>query len=132
MKLLPDVLRATLPPLYSQENATDLTVHMKFFTPDSGWTWLVTEGEPDGEGFRFFGYVIGMAEEWGYFVRFLTQMYARFSSRQVGQRRGKTLRMCSCPVRSGAVVCRSIDGRLRGPRSWWGACSAAAGSDASC
>ena len=59
-------------------------------------------------------------------------MYARFSSRQVGQRRGKTLRMCSCPVRSGAVVCRSIDGRLRGPRSWWGACSAAAGSDASC
>ena len=63
---------------------------------------------------------------------FLTQMYARFSSRQVGQRRGKTLRMCSCPVRSGAVVCRSIDGRLRGPRSWWGACSAAAGSDASC
>ena len=49
---------------------------------------------------------------------FLTQMYARFSSRQVGQRRGKTLRMCSCPVRSGAVVCRSIDGRLRGPRSW--------------
>ena len=61
-------------------------------------------------------------------VWFLTQMYARFSSRQVGQRRGKTLRMCSCPVRSGAVVCRSIDGRLRGPRSWWGACSAAAGS----
>ena len=24
------------------------------------------------------------------------------------------------PVRSGAVVCRSADGRLRGPRSWWG------------
>ena len=64
--------------------------------------------------------------------RFLAQMYARFSSRQVGQRRGKTLRMCSCPVRSGAVVCRSVDGRLRGPRSWWGACSAAAGPDASC
>ena len=67
-----------------------------------------------------------------FFFWFLTQMYARFSSRQVGQRRGKTLRMCSCPVRSGAVVCRSIDGRLRGPSSWWGACSAAAGSDASC
>ena len=50
-----------------------------------------------------------------YIFWFLTQMYARFSSRQVGQRRGKTLRMCSCPVRSGAVVCRSIDGRLRGP-----------------
>ena len=68
MKLLPDDLRRSLPPLYSQENAADPTVHIKFFTPDSSWTWLVTEGEPDGEGFRFFGYVIGMAGEWGYFV----------------------------------------------------------------
>ena len=57
---------------------------------------------------------------------FLTQMCARSSPRQVGHCSGKTLRMCSCPVRNGAVVCRSIDGRLRGPRSWWGACSAAA------
>ena len=51
---------------------------------------------------------------------FLTQMYARFSLRQVGHRSGKTLRMCSCSIRSGAVVCRSVDGRLRGPFSWWG------------
>ena len=58
--------------------------------------------------------------------RFLTQMCARSSPRQVGHCSGKTLRMCSCPVRNGAVVGRSIDGRLRGPRSWWGACSAAA------
>ena len=57
---------------------------------------------------------------------FLTQMCARSSPRQVGHCSGKTLRMCSCPVRNGAVVGRSIDGRLRGPRSWWGACSAAA------
>ena len=42
-------------------------------------------------------------------------MYARFSLRQVGHRSGKTLRMCSCSIRSGAVVCRSVDGRLRGP-----------------
>ena len=53
-------------------------------------------------------------------IRFLTQMYARFSLRQVGHRSGKTLRMCSCSIRSGAVVCRSVDGRLRGPLSWWG------------
>ena len=51
---------------------------------------------------------------------FLTQMYARFSLRQVGHRSGKTLRMCSCSIRSGAVVCRSVGGRLRGPLSWWG------------
>ena len=47
--------------------------------------------------------------------RFLTQMYARFSPRRVRHRSGKTPRMCPCPVRSGAVVCRSVDGRLRGP-----------------
>ena len=43
-------------------------VYIKFFTPDSSWTWLVTEGQLDGGDFRFFGYVIGLAEEWGYFV----------------------------------------------------------------
>ena len=50
-----------------------------------------------------------------YFFWFLTQMYARFSPRRVRHRSGKTPRMCPCPVRSGAVVCRSVDGRLRGP-----------------
>ena len=50
-----------------------------------------------------------------YNVWFLTQMYARFSPRRVRHRSGKTPRMCPCPVRSGAVVCRSVDGRLRGP-----------------
>ena len=42
-------------------------------------------------------------------------------------RRGKRLRMCSCPRISGEVVYRSVDGRLHGPRFWWGACSTAAG-----
>ena len=36
--------------------------------------------------------------------------------------------MCSCPRISGEVVYRSVDGRLRGPRFWWGA-SASSGSD---
>ena len=35
-------------------------------------------------------------------------------------RRGKRLRMCSCPRISGEVVYRSVDGRLRGPRFGWG------------
>ena len=34
MKLLTEELRRRLPPLYSQENTRDPTVH-KFFTPDS-------------------------------------------------------------------------------------------------
>ena len=68
MKLLIPELRASLPPLYSQENVPDPVVHAKFFTPDSNWTWYVTEGQAEDHDFRFFGYVCGMEEEWGYFV----------------------------------------------------------------
>jgi len=68
MKLLTAELRATLPSLYAQEKVPDPIVHAKFFTPDSNWTWYVTEGEADESDCRFFGYVCGMEEEWGYFV----------------------------------------------------------------
>ncbi len=68
MKLLTQELRRRLPPLYAQENTKDPTVHCKFFTPDSSWTWLATEGSEEDGDFRFFGYVIGLEEEWGYFV----------------------------------------------------------------
>ena len=52
MKLLTVEVRQRLPRLYSQEKTDDPIVHVKFFTPDSNWTWLVTEGEPDGDDFR--------------------------------------------------------------------------------
>ena len=68
MKLLTAELRASLPRLYAQEKNTDPTVHAKFFTPDSQWTWYVTEGSEEGGDFRFFGFVCGMDDEWGYFV----------------------------------------------------------------
>jgi hypothetical protein len=68
MELLPAEVRAALPKLYSQEKNPDPTVHVKYFTPDAGWTWLATEGEEDEGDFRFFGYVIGQFKEWGYFV----------------------------------------------------------------
>ena len=67
MELLTDELRAQLPALYSQDDNKDPVVHAKFFTPDSFWTWFVTEGSPENCDFIFFGYVIGQAEEWGYF-----------------------------------------------------------------
>jgi hypothetical protein len=57
-----------LPPLYSQEGNPNPTVYAKFFTPDSSWTWYVTEGSAKGDDFLFFGYVIGLEKEWGYFV----------------------------------------------------------------
>ena len=68
MELLTAELRANLPPLYSQEQVSDPIVHCKFFTPDSNWTWYVTEGSAEEEDYRFFGYVCGMENEWGYFV----------------------------------------------------------------
>ena len=43
-------------------------MHCKFFTPDSNWTWLVTEGEARDDDFLFFGYVIGYEDGWGCFV----------------------------------------------------------------
>ena len=68
MELLPAELRARLPKLYAQEENRDPIVHVKYFTPDSSWTWYATEGEPEGDDFRFFGYVIGHAAELGYFM----------------------------------------------------------------
>jgi hypothetical protein len=67
MELLPEELRRGLPPLYAQEHNKDPTI-VKFFTPDSSWTWYATEGSPEGEDFIFFGYVIGLEKEWGYFA----------------------------------------------------------------
>ena len=68
MQLLTAELRANLPPLYSQEHVADPTVHCKFFTPDSNWTWYVTEGAEEDGQFLFFGYVCGLEKEWGYFM----------------------------------------------------------------
>lgn len=68
MQLLTTELRAQLPALYAQEKTDDPLVYAKFFTPDAQWTWYITEGEDDGGDFRFFGYVVGLEEEWGYFL----------------------------------------------------------------
>lgn len=69
MKLLTDELREEIPPLYSQEGVEDPIVRCKFFTPDSNWTWYVVEGQPEEDGeWRFFGFVVGLESEWGYFL----------------------------------------------------------------
>jgi hypothetical protein len=67
MELLPVELRKTLPPLYSQESCPTPIVHVKLFTPDSSFTWYVTEGAEQEDGdWLLFGLVIGLEEEWGY------------------------------------------------------------------
>jgi hypothetical protein len=68
MKLLTDELRARLPPLYAQEAESEPTVYAKFFMPGTGWTWYVTEGSEQEGDFLFFGFVIGLESEFGYFL----------------------------------------------------------------
>jgi hypothetical protein len=69
MELLPSEAREQLPKLYAQEKTEDPLVYLKFFFPAGRWTWFVTEGESRDDDFLFYGYVIGLDNEWGYFVR---------------------------------------------------------------
>ena len=57
-------------PLYSQEETPteEKKILVKFFLPATGWTWYVSEAEKEENGdYLFFGYVVGMESEWGYF-----------------------------------------------------------------
>jgi hypothetical protein len=65
-ELLDGESRALLPKLYETEKQGKATVApIKFFTPDSNWTWYPTEF--DGQD-RFFGLVSGFEVELGYFT----------------------------------------------------------------
>jgi Protein of unknown function (DUF2958) len=72
MKLLTQEIRKKLPPLYTQDGKGGKAVaYLKLFTPDSEWTWHLTEGSPimeDGRevDFQFFGLVEGQFKELGY------------------------------------------------------------------
>ena len=64
-ELLPDEIREELPLLYANEElGLQAQARVKFFTPDSNWTWYASEF--DGED-TFFGLVIGQEMELGYF-----------------------------------------------------------------
>jgi hypothetical protein len=65
MKLLTKEIRRRLPPLNSQESLSGKAIaQVKFFTPDSSWTFWATEF--DGRDL-FFGLVEGHERELGYF-----------------------------------------------------------------
>ena len=64
MTLLTKKIREDLPKLYANEGNDDAKVIVKFFTPDSNWTWYATEF--DGVD-TFFGLVDGQEKELGYF-----------------------------------------------------------------
>lgn len=63
--LLDSVSRGNLPHLYSgEEKGSDALALVKFFTPDSSWSWFASEF--DGEDI-FYGLVVGLEVEFGYF-----------------------------------------------------------------
>jgi len=65
MKLLTEEIKKKLPPLYAQDGKDGKAIaYVKFFTPDSNWTWYATEF--DGQD-TFFGLVEGHCKELGYF-----------------------------------------------------------------
>ncbi len=64
-KLLTAEDRKKLPALYSQDGkGDDAIAYVKFFTPFSSWTWYATEFDGDD---TFFGLVVGLETELGYF-----------------------------------------------------------------
>ncbi len=63
-KLLDEETKKRLPPLYSgEELGLEAMAQVKFFTPDSHWSWYASEF--DGED-TLFGLVIGHEIELGY------------------------------------------------------------------
>jgi hypothetical protein len=65
MHLLTQAIRRKLPPLYAnEEQGTDGLAIVKFFTPDSTWTWYASEFDGDD---LFFGLAVGVEPELGYF-----------------------------------------------------------------
>lgn len=65
LDLMTDKIREKLPKLYANEKlGMEALAQIKYFTPDSNWTWYASEF--DGQD-MFFGLVIGFEIELGYF-----------------------------------------------------------------
>ncbi len=59
MELMTKQIEQRLPALYSQENVADPICSLKFFTPDSSFTWFIVEGGKQEDGdWLFFSKVV--------------------------------------------------------------------------
>jgi hypothetical protein len=66
MQLMTIEIESTIPQIGFQDSkGYDAIAYVKFFTPDSNWTWYATEYDPVNK--IFFGLVKGFEEELGYF-----------------------------------------------------------------
>ncbi|MDX2697471.1 DUF2958 domain-containing protein [Streptomyces ipomoeae] len=65
MKLLTKDIERRLPPLGTNDENPNPVARVKFFTPDSHWTWYGIEYDPEQR--IFFGLVHGVETEYGTF-----------------------------------------------------------------
>jgi len=66
MKMMTKEIEKRIPGMgETEEIGKDARVHVKFFSPYTGWTWYATEYDPEER--RFYGYVNGHFQEHGYF-----------------------------------------------------------------
>ena len=65
--LFPEELKIALPKISVQKGSKNPTVFAVFQFPLSGWIWFVTEADSYEDDICFFGYVVGLEREWGYF-----------------------------------------------------------------
>jgi len=67
MRILPREILLDLPAIGSTDGqGGDAVVLVKLFTPDSSWTWYLTEASREGRDIRMFGLVDGHVKELGY------------------------------------------------------------------
>ena len=66
-ELLPEELKIALPKISAQEGSKNPTVFAVFEFPLIEWIWFVTEADSYEDDICFFGYVVGLGREWGYF-----------------------------------------------------------------
>ena len=67
-EFFPESVAATLPKFYASEAPGEFRepiAYVKFFTPDSNWTWYASEYNPETK--MFYGLVEGFETELGYF-----------------------------------------------------------------
>lgn len=62
---IPKDMADKIPALYSTEDSEDPVAVLRYFTPDSSFTWYLTEYDPEQR--LAFGLVIGHERELGYF-----------------------------------------------------------------
>lgn len=69
LRLIAEIKRRGIPPLYAQENEADPTVYLEMSLFLFPWRWYITECEIEAGSHEilFFGYVVGFEKEWGYF-----------------------------------------------------------------